>query len=242
MNFSTGSGAFNPRSARGTNGEHKSEGVLPVMLRHIQESPEEGIELFGYQYATVTFVAIVRQIVQTPTKVTYRMEDHTAQLDAHRWIDEEHPDQNDIPVVRINSYARVIGSVRNEGKGSDRVKAVMIFKISQVDSPNEITTHLLEVLNARYKGEEYAKKAGISGIGGSREEIAEANSMGLSRAQMVVYKAIKHHISDIGISREELQAKFPHISPTEMTRIIDEMIQEGLVYTSADVDHFLCVT
>lgn len=244
MNDSFGAGGFNASTAGGAKDENKAEGVLPLMLRHIQESPESGIQLYGFQYAMVTFVAIVRHIDHSSTKVTYRLEDHTGQVDAHLWLEEG--DTTNIPGILVNTYARVVGSVRNQG-GS---KAVMIFKIAQVDSPNEVTTHLLEVLNARYKGEAYAKNAGIGGgvrEGGSATASGggfmdnEANSMGLTGKQLVVYKAIKSHISDIGISRKELQAKFSHISPSEMQSITDYMTQEGIVYTSVDSDHFLCV-
>uniref|UniRef100_A0A1Q3F2R6 Putative single-stranded dna-binding replication protein a rpa medium 30 kd subunit n=1 Tax=Culex tarsalis TaxID=7177 RepID=A0A1Q3F2R6_CULTA len=248
MNDSFGAGGFNTSSAGGAKDENKAEGVLPLMLRHIQESSEAGIQLFGFQYAMVTFVGIVRQIDHSSTKVTYRVEDHTGQVDAHLWLEEG--DNMNIPGILINTYVRVVGSVRNQG-GS---KAVMIFKIAQIDSPNEVTTHLLEVLNARFKGEAYAKNAGIGGggqEGGSGEGKGyastggfmdtEANSMGLTGKQLVVYKAIKSHMSDIGISRKELQAKFSHISPSEMQSITDYMTQEGIVYTSVDSDHFLCV-
>lgn len=248
MNDSFGAGGFNA-TATGGGGkdENKAEGVLPLTLRHIQESSEAGIQLFGFQYSMVTFVAIVRHIDHSSTKVTYRLEDHTGQIDAHLWLEEG--DTTNIPGILVNTYARVVGSVRNQG-GS---KAVMIFKICQVNSPNEVTTHLLEVLNARYKGEAYAKSAGIGGgarEGGSGEKgfasgggfmDSEANSMGLTGKQLVVYKAIKSHISDIGISRQELQAKFSHISSSEMQSITDYMTQEGIVYTSVDSDHFLCV-
>ncbi|KAL9695977.1 hypothetical protein quinque_015262 [Culex quinquefasciatus] len=246
MNDSFGGGGFNASSAGGAKDENKAEGVLPLMVRHILESSEAGIQLFGFQYAMVTFVGIVRHIDHSSTKVTYRVEDHTGQVDAHLWLEEG--DNMNIPGVLINTYVRIVGSVRSQG-GS---KAVMIFKIAQIDSPNEVTTHLLEVLNARYKGEAYAKSAGIAGgsrEGGSGEGSTsgggfmdnEANSMGLSGKQLVVYKAIKSHMSDIGISRKELQSKFPHISPSEMQSITDYMTQEGIVYTSVDSDHFLCV-
>lgn len=246
MNDSFGAGGFNATASGGAKDENKAEGVLPLTLRHIQESSEAGIQLFGFQYSMVTFVGIVRHIDHSSTKVTYRLEDHTGQVDAHLWLEEG--DTTNIPGILVNTYARVVGSVRNQG-GS---KAVMIFKIAQIESPNEVTTHLLEVLNARYKGEAYAKSSGVgSREGGSGEGKGyasgggfmdnEANSMGLSGKQLVVYKAIKSHISDIGISRQELQQKFSHISPSEMQSITDYMTQEGIVYTSVDSDHFLCV-
>lgn len=241
MNDSFGAGGFNT-TAGGASQENKAEGVLPLTIRQIQESSEDGMQLFGIHYSMVTFVAIVRSVDHSSTKITYRLEDHTGQVDAHLWLEEG--DTKNTPGVAENGYARVVGSVRNQG-GS---KAVMIFKIDIVTSPNDVTTHLLEVLNARYKGEEYSKSGGGAGSSGTKDTASSGgfmetdnNTMGLSGKNQVVYKAIKSHMSDIGISRQELQQKFPHISASEMQSITDYMTQEGLIYTSVDSDHFLCV-
>lgn len=53
----------------------------------------------------------------------------------------------------LNSYARVIGAVRSQGGN----KSIMIYKIDTVKGINEVNTHYLEVLNARYMAEEFAK-------------------------------------------------------------------------------------
>lgn len=249
MNDSFGAGGFNANATGGgATQENKAEGVLPLTVGQILESSDNGVQLFGVHYSMVTFVAIVRNIDHSSTKITYRLEDQTGQVDAHLWLEEG--DTMNVPGIVAHMYARVVGSVRNQGG----TKAVMIFKIEQVNSPNEVTTHLLEVLNARYKGEEFAKGSGGGGGSGMTAASGETgsasgggfmetdgNAMGLSGKQLIVYKAIKSHVSDIGISRQELQQKFAHISAAEMQSITDYMTQEGIVYTSVDSDHFLCV-
>ncbi|XP_065081552.1 replication protein A 32 kDa subunit [Ochlerotatus camptorhynchus] len=248
MNDSFGAGGFNANATGGGAAqENKAEGVLPLTIGQVQESSDSGIQLFGIHYSMITFVAIVRNIDHSSTKITYRLEDHTGQVDAHLWLEEG--ETMHVPGIVAHMYARVVGSVRHQG-GS---KAVMIFKIDPVSSPNEVTTHLLEVLNARYKGEEYSKSGSggggeMSGASGEKPSASsggfmetDGNTMGLTGKQLAVYKAIKSHISDIGISRQELQKKFAHINGTEMQSITDYMTQEGIVYTSVDSDHFLCV-
>lgn len=47
----------------------------------------------------------------------------------------------------LNTYARVIGAVRQQGD----IKSIMIYKIQAVKSINEVNTHYLEVVNARYQ-------------------------------------------------------------------------------------------
>lgn len=72
-------------------------------------------------------------------------------IEAHFWVEEgEAPTVSN---VMLNSYARVIGAVRSQGGN----KSIMIYKIDAVKGINEVNTHYLEVLNARYMAEEYAK-------------------------------------------------------------------------------------
>ncbi|XP_049282131.1 replication protein A 32 kDa subunit [Anopheles funestus] len=244
MNDSFGAGGFNTTTSGGAGSENKAEGVLPLVIQQVLESTDGGISLFGHQYAMITLVAIVRNVEYSSTKVTYQLEDHTGQIDAHFWLEED--GATSTPSVVPQSYARVVGSVRNQG-GS---KAIMIFKIDQINSPNEVTTHLLEVLHSRYKGEENNKRkaesnfdtnANATSNGGFMESDSVGASLGLNGKQLAVYKAIKSHVSDIGISRKELQAKFTHINPSEMQSIIEHMAQEGMIYTTVDTEHFFCV-
>uniref|UniRef100_A0A182SQG5 Replication protein A C-terminal domain-containing protein n=1 Tax=Anopheles maculatus TaxID=74869 RepID=A0A182SQG5_9DIPT len=250
MNDSFGAGGFNTTTTGGAGSESKAEGVLPLVIQQVLESSESGMTLFGQQYAMITLVAIIRNVEYSSTKITYQLEDHTGmypppgggcyalgltigqhchispriipitgQIDAHFWIEED--GATSTPSIVPQSYARVVGSVRNQG-GS---KAIMIFKIDQIDSPNEVTTHLLEVLHSRYKGEENSKRKTEPGLdtnanaasnGGFMESDSVGASLGLNGKQLAVYKVIKSHVSDIGISRKELQAKFTHINPSEM--------------------------
>ncbi|XP_053674856.1 replication protein A 32 kDa subunit-like [Anopheles nili] len=242
MNDSFGAGGFNTSAAGG--GENKAEGVLPLVIQQVLDSTDGGITLFGHQYTMITLVAIVRNVEYSSTKATYQLEDHTGQIDGHLWIDEE--GVSSAPSIVPQSYARVVGSLRNHGGA----KSIMIFKIDQLSSPNDVTTHLLEVLHARYKGEEYIKRkaegtfdtnANANSNGGFMETDSVGASMGLTGKQLAVYKAIKSHVSDIGISRKELQAKFNHISPSEMQNIIEGMNQEGIIYATIDSEHFFCV-
>ncbi|XP_053666930.1 replication protein A 32 kDa subunit [Anopheles marshallii] len=242
MNDSFGAGGFNTTTSGGS--ENKAEGVLPLVIQQVLESADDGITLFGHQYAMITVVAITRNVEYSSTKVTYQLEDHTGQIDAHFWLEDD--GAANTPNIAPHSYARVVGSVRNQG-GS---KAIMIFKIDQVNSPNEVTTHLLEVLHSRYKGEENSKRktepgfdtnANATSNGGFMESDSVGASLGLNGKQLAVYKAIKSHVSDIGISRKELQAKFSHINPSEMQSIIDHMGNEGMIYTTVDTEHFFCV-
>lgn len=98
-------------------------------------------------------VGIVRNIQHSSTRITYKIEDNTGQINAYLLIEEE-AKKLKLPKVMLNSYLRVHGSIRVSKGG---IKCVMILNMAPVKTPNEVTTHLLEVYNARYKCENYSK-------------------------------------------------------------------------------------
>lgn len=173
-----------------------------------------------------SFVAIVRNIDHSSTKITYNLEDHTGQIDAHFWL-EDGANPNAGPQISVNTYCRVHGSVRSQDKG----KTIMLFKIEPITTINDVTTHLLEVLNTRYTAEKFSKQNSSeygseftgsiangfvgSAVNNNRQNTSESVT-GLKGKDLAVFEAIRQQHGDIGISIDELLRKFSHINPTEM--------------------------
>jgi len=189
------------------------------VIKQIVDAPEGNIELFGMQYAMACVVGIVRNVETSSTKITYTLEDHSGRIDAHYWLEEG--DALKAPEVMVNNYVKVYGTTRSQGGQ----KTLMVFKLLPVLDPNEVCTHLLEVLNARYRAEDYQNKGGSgavasSGSGSIADFTASQSSAivsGLDPKQQAVFQAIKSNVSEEGISRKELKAKFSHISDSEVT-------------------------
>lgn len=177
-------------------------------------------------FGMITVVGIVRNIEHSSTKITYTLEDYTGQIDAHLWLEEG--DIANIPPLLLNTYARVHGSIRNQGG----TKAIMLFKIEQLESINGLTSHLLEVLNTRFMAEEYSKSVESSTVSVGSVDLANRNAnggfginnnfesntepSGLKGKQLLVFEAVKNYKGDTGISMMELQSKFSHISSSEL--------------------------
>lgn len=210
-------------------GEKKAEGAVPMFIKQVLESSDDGLSLFDLNMGVVTFVAIVRSVDHSSTKITYRLEDHTGQIDAHHWLEEG--DTLNTPQVAINAYARVFGSVRNQSGG----KTIMIFRLEPMQTINELTNHMLEVLNAYYRAEELSKGGGVgagsdqknnlgfgstfgggSSFGGGSGGVGGDNGLGLDSKHQLVYDSIKKHGTTDGISMTELRKKFSHMRPTEI--------------------------
>lgn len=143
----------------------------------------------------------------------------------------------------INTYARVIGAVRQQGN----VKSIMIYKIHPVKGINEVNTHFIEVVNARYQAEEYSKMG--SEVGGHKMEVEGGYSDTQSSIQsgpqgksLLIANAIKSSgemNQERGVSVDELKQKFPHITMNELTTILDKLTSDGHIYSTIDPNHFL---
>ncbi|KAL5283317.1 RPA2 family protein [Megaselia abdita] len=247
MNDSFGAGGnFNASQVGSAPQEAKSEGMCPVLVRQLDLSADGNFQMWGMSFGMVTLVAIVREVETSSTKITYTLEDFTGRIDAHYWL-EEGASLN-TPDVMEGSYARVYGTVRTTGGK----KTLMIFKLHAVNDPNEVNTHILEVLTARYKAEEYSRNGGSAPIGDGSgftdfslnkdsggEGSDTASRLGLSGKHAAVFNAIHADASEEGIDRDRLEKKFSHISKSELGQILDYMVNEGHIYTSIDTDHFL---
>uniref|UniRef100_A0A1A9USE6 OB domain-containing protein n=1 Tax=Glossina austeni TaxID=7395 RepID=A0A1A9USE6_GLOAU len=133
----------------GAAAEKKSESIATVLIKELLKSVESIFQIFEMTFSMVCVRAIVRNIETSSTKITYLLEDNTGQITAHYWLEED--DNLKAPDVMLNKYATVYGSVRSQGGQ----KTIMVFQMLPINDPNEIVTHVLEVLCARYKAEQY---------------------------------------------------------------------------------------
>lgn len=148
----------------------------------------------------------------------------------------------------LNSYARVVGALRSQGDS----KSIMIYKIHPVSGVNEVSTHYIEVVNARFMAESFANSDGkaLNGSGHKMEvdgqhqtggETMESGLEGLNAKEKVVFKMIQGGAaeqSEAGYSRDEITRRFSHFSKDELDQMLAKMIYEGLIYTTVDNDHF----
>lgn len=186
-----------------------------MVIQQIWNASPDGVKVFNFKFGIVKLVAILRNIEVTSTRIIYKLEDQTGCIDAHLWL-EEGSDEVQDPKIKSNTYVSVFGSVRNQGN----TKVIMVFKISPVESPNVVNTHMLEVLNTRYSAEEFSRKSngldvGMTGNGfGGDNQVAAGGSdnCGLTGKSLQVYKLIKEFPGGEGISLQELQKKLPKFS------------------------------
>lgn len=88
------------------------------------------------------------------TKATYNIEDHTGNIKAIWWLEND-GDNPILPAVKEGSYVQVFGSLRNQEGG----KILMVLRMFPIEDANVITNHLLQVIHARLALEAMSKSS-----------------------------------------------------------------------------------
>lgn len=101
----------------------------------------------------MTIVGILKQVEIQSTKAVYKIEDHTGDITAILWLDNDSDSEATLPTVQEGNYVQVFGSIRMQ----DGEKVVMILRMFPVDDCNIITTHLLEVVHTRLAAEKMSQ-------------------------------------------------------------------------------------
>lgn len=126
----------------------------------------------------------------------------------------------------------------------------MIYKIHPVNGINEVNTHYLEVLNARFLAESFAATDGkvmdmkmeTNGHHQPQQGGGDVDGLeGLNAKEKVVFKMIQAALADqseVGFSRSEIINRFPHYTKDEIDQMLEKMTNDGLIYTTVDSDHF----
>lgn len=238
-------GGFTTSGSTQNESEKKPEGIISAMIKQIYKQPDDVFIMWGSTYKMIKLVAIVRNIEHSSTKITYTLEDITGKINAHLWVEEGEAPSSSSGVM-LGTYARIVGSVRQTGDA----KSIMIYSIQAAKSPNEINSHYLEAIHARYKSEDLYRGGSLAATGSGASVKMEIDGIGggasgasqLKGKSSAVFNAVQELAKanpEVGASRSELAKKFPQISASELGKILDDLSGEGNIYSTIDPDHFL---
>jgi len=226
----------------------RAQNIVPVQVREILESPEEGFQIEGIEVGMVIILGKVTSATSSTTKTTLMVEDDTGSVEVVQWVDEDAKEKGE---YTEGSFVRVVGNVRSQG---DK-KHVMAFKIMGVPSQAEMDAHLLEIVHSHLKMKQVQTllEGGATGGGGGL-----SNSMmggGLSQAGGVqgsvsnqsfgnakhdlVYGCIRQSMDDVGIHKDQLMEQVrTKMSKSELDNSLEFLSAEGHIYSTVDEDHF----
>uniref|UniRef100_A0A2P2HYU7 Replication protein A 32 kDa subunit-A-like n=1 Tax=Hirondellea gigas TaxID=1518452 RepID=A0A2P2HYU7_9CRUS len=242
--FMNSPGQFNtPNAAKR---ERRIQNIMSTSIRDILECNDESYTIEGMEVNMVVLVGIVRSVEISATKISYGIDDHTGIIDVLRYPDGD-VDENVTPdALAEGVYARVYGPVRRH---QDK-RHVIGFKVEQIENPNLVTSHILEVIHQRLKVKQLENTQGGGGGGAGAvlqnstlqniPNVAAGSSLGPEKDML--FAAIRSTTSEAGISKAELKSLLAgKLNADKIERLVDELSSEGIIYTTHDDDHFLAI-
>lgn len=143
--------------------------------------------------------------------------------------------------IQMNTYVCITGLLREQ---NDK-RHILIVQMSPLQTLNELTNHILEVIYITLQTKLMAQN-NIIGEGKNADNYspnesstAESSTAGMSKGQHLVYKLIqKQNDTESGIERTEIKEKVPEFLLQNVDDILEFLVSEGHIYTTSSDDHF----
>lgn len=218
----------------------RAQTTVPVMIRHLLSTGStEDVTIWGIPVRMFSLVAIVRNVEETATKISYNIEDETGTIVALKWLEADRKATD--RTMSVNTYIRLVGLLREQ---NDK-RHVLILRMWPLQSLNELTNHILEVTYVALKAESMAKQNNELGHGNgnmsmsSAKPVEDSADYGMTSEQSLIYKIIHaQNDTESGIERSEIKAKAPKTILSRVDTILDFLVSEGHIYTTSTDDHF----
>ena len=237
--------------------------VTPVTISMIQSaaapvgSDEDGLQLAdGRKLYHVKIVGAARNLENFSTNCIYNIEDGTGLMEVKQWLDTNNECQaiQDLrnECSKDNIYLACTGQV----KDYDGKKMIVADSVRPIASGNELTYHMLEVVYQAEKAKHqnlYVQPVapGMQGIGfggpamGGAPLHAPQYQQSFSGGGGGVRDAVMTFIKLEGDKTEEganvqqcIHSLMAQYSEVEIRHAIDNLAQEGNIYSSIDEHHY----
>lgn len=156
-------------------------------------------------------------------------------IKAIKWNSPEDESDTKEQILNINSYVRVYGLPREQ----DGEKHLLILRICHLDSLNELSNHLLEVVYVAQAGNH--TQCPVKKIGAVADTTAAMQNLefaGMDKDQAIVFNVITGDDSESGIEREQIKKKVPISLVSKVDEILEFLAGEGHIYTTRTDNHF----
>jgi len=248
----SGGGGFMSPGSDSQGGEKKknrSQTLLPVTAAIINKAEynatEDVFNFDGTDIHQITFVGIIRDIVETATNISYKIDDMTGEfILVKKWIDADDPiEQSRRSDCRENTYVRVVGNMKSFNNG--QVRSVLAFSMAPVKDFNEISFHLLDVIYAHLDLKKSAANADNSMMQsqprynmGGNDFGGGVHDAGLTGPNKIVFNFISACTTEQGISIDDLKQKNRNMNEQQLRNCIEWLSNEGHIYSTVDDDHY----
>ncbi|CAN9513817.1 unnamed protein product [Ophioblennius macclurei] len=231
-------------------GRTRSTNIVPCTVSQLMSATQadEAFKIRDVEVVQVTIVGIIRSTDKSMTNIQYHVDDMTAApMDVKQWVDTEDPGV-DNTVLPPGTYVKISGNLRS----FQNQRSVVAFRVRPLEDMNEITSHMLEVVQAHMtlsKPQTMSSAGGgmaggvmtpmsRMGMGGTGGGYTGANDNGLSANQNQVLSLIRGCPDPQGISIHDLRQRLSGLSVPVIKQAVEFLSNEGHIFSTIDEDHY----
>lgn len=241
-------------------GRTRANQIIPCTVSQLMSASQadEAFRVGDVEVAQVTLVGIIRSTDKSMTNIQYKVDDMTgAPMDVKQWVDTEDP-AVDGTVLPPGTYVKVSGNLRS----FQNHRSVVAFSVRPLEDMNEVTSHMLEVVQAHMalsKPQTMTSAGGMNSsmssmsrtnmgnmgsmgsMGGMGGGYSGANNMvnnGLNASQNQVLSLIRGCPDPQGISIQDIRQRLSGMSLNVIKQAVDFLSNEGHIFSTIDEDHF----
>ena len=221
-----------------------------------QANGEQGFTVDGRDLYQVTICGLIRTFDEQQTHLMYTIEDGTDEIVCKKWLDSDADDREAEARAQLKEgvMVRVIGQLRS----FNHTKSVVAYSIQPITDFNEYTYHFLETIHthlrhtkgpvpsAKPEGGAYGAPTGGYGAparspGGAYAPPAAPHAAAASLNDLVLkFFSTKGESSDMGCTIAEASSALSSsgVGAEQVRAVVDELVNEGHLYSTIDDDHF----
>uniref|UniRef100_A0A671PCS2 Replication protein A 32 kDa subunit-like n=1 Tax=Sinocyclocheilus anshuiensis TaxID=1608454 RepID=A0A671PCS2_9TELE len=190
----------------------RAQQIVPCTVCQLMSAvqAEDVFKVGEVEIAQVTIVGVIRSTDKSTINIQYKVDDMTAApMDVKQWIDTENN------------------------------RSLVAFSVRVLEDMNEVTSHMLEVVNAHVQQSKPQKTVRLACPSPSTLLLfTRSFNVSLSVNQNQVLSLIKSCHEPQGISMQDLKQKLSSMSVTVIRQIVDFLSNEGHIFSTIDEDHF----
>lgn len=247
-------GFASPAASQGgeKKGRARANQIIPCTVSQLMSAAqaEDVFRVGEVEVSQVTIVGVIRSTDKSMTNIQYKVDDMTgAPMDVKQWVDTEDPGV-DSTVISPNTYVKVSGNLRS----FQSHRSVVAFRVRPLEDMNEITSHMLEVVQAHML---LGKPQNMGGGGGlntstmpgskpgmgtmmgsnTHSSINDMNN-GLNASQNQVLRLIRSCPEEQGISIQDLRQRLSGMSLPVIKQAVEFLSNEGHIFSTIDEEHY----
>ncbi|XP_053539882.1 replication protein A 32 kDa subunit isoform X2 [Ictalurus punctatus] len=212
--------------------------VLPCSVSQLLSAREHRDSFFirDVELNQVTVVGLIRRSKPKLTHLVYSLDDMTGpHLEVIQWVNLEDVNMNHC-VISPGSYVKVVGSLRS----FQHHRSMVAFNIRCLDDFNEITSHMLEVIQAHLHSDSssYSRMNNETSTIINTSHASDPATIGFTANQRQVFTLIKSCPLAEGISMECLRKSLKYLSLYDIRTCLQFLINEGHIFSTIDDFHF----